>query len=225
MKKITTLIITLLCVTNLIAQKDSYKATFSEFANHNIAFENPKLEEYTDKLAQIQYKICKQRFLEVEPLDSKLEVLTKKYSSHLKNISKNDQENLNKINDIINKDYVNCVEQLSNKLLKTALLKQEKKLKKLIKKVKPSFENKEFEKFANKMQVLLSDQCSNKISVEDYNAKFQKLKKEYTTAIKTVSKKDNEMLMLLSQNISITCQCNDIRKQIENLLQPVANKV
>lgn len=97
------LAITLLLLSLSITAQNNIQTILSEYSNHNISFENPKIKEYSEKYAQIYHDMCIE-ILSADEIQSKLDELSKAYSSNFKTMSKNDNANLIKISNLLNTD-------------------------------------------------------------------------------------------------------------------------
>ena len=210
------LAITLLLLSLSITAQNNIQTILTEYSNHNISFENPKIKEYSEKYAQIYHDMCIE-ILSADEIQSKLDELSKAYSSNFKTMSKNDNANLIKISNLLNTD---CNKYTKKRNLikdiawtKGQLREQNKGLYKEVEDAKISFDNVSFGEFAIEMEDLTFKKCSTDMSHKEYDLKAKQIRQKYDKTLKTASKKDMETLALLYKIVHIRCTNFNVEKQ------------
>lgn len=214
MRKIIS-IITLSIGFSLTAQ-NNVQTILKEYSNHNISFENPKIKEYSEKYAQIYHDMCIE-VLSADEIQSKLNQLGIVYSNDFKTISKNDKANFVKICNVLNADCNNYTKKRNlirdKAWTKAQLREQNKDLYKEVEDAKISFENISFGEFAFAMEDLAFKKCSTDMNHKEYDIKTKQIKQKYAEALKSVSEKDIDALVLLYKIVNVRCTNFDIEKQ------------
>ncbi len=217
MKNILTIII-LLLTASTTAQNEATKTIFVEYNKHSNAFDNPKIQEYSKKYALLYNDFCTEKITSDEYV-RKFKILNRLYDVYFVNITDNDKTNLMMERKLIHADGEAYLKEVSYNRAKISInaefKKQNKALYDRVKNAKISFKNKHFEKFANEMQDLVFEQCSTKMSQEEYSKKSLKIREKYMKWFKDVSKEDMDNLILLYEATSIKCTEYTIEQQYQ----------
>ena len=216
MKHITIFAITLFFISTISAQNNNLKTIFKEYSKHSISFDNPKIQEYSDKRADLYNDFCTERLSSAEYI-RKFNILNRIYAVYFVNITDNDKTSLGKVQKLVHEDGEVYLKEKALKeakiYAKSEFKKQNKALYDRVKKADISFKNKHFEKFANEMQDLVFKQCSTKMSQDEYDKQSLKIRAKYVKHFKDVSKEDTENLFLLYDATSIKCTEYTIEQQ------------
>lgn len=102
MKNILTITFLLITISTT-AQNKNLETIFREYSKHSISFDNSKIQEYSDKQADLYNDFCTERLSSSEYI-RKFNILNRIYAVYFVNITEKDKSNLGKIQKLIHED-------------------------------------------------------------------------------------------------------------------------
>jgi len=214
--KHTIIIILILTGLNMNAQTNGPKNILTSYSKQQITFDNSVVNLYRDKYAKIANDFYT-KMIDDETYIRQPNILHGTYSGRLVNLSDKELNKLKTVYRQIHTDGEAYLKKISFKEAKKYALSEFKKnhvfLYKEVENTKIKFKNKDFEDYAIKVMALSFEQCTENITHKEFDLKALKLREQYANAIRTASKKDVELLLLLNKKEIIRCTEHTIERQ------------